>query len=204
MTTFIENHKLDAANPTTAPKNEYQKFQEWNGRLFSEIYATEHRAISSFVRRLYFGKASAHAIEDTVQEVFARLAKELTNGAMSTPEFESLGFERTMETVRFWLFRTARIVVYEFARRLKRDSTIVNDVENLKSVSAADSSLIYGEIKNALLKCPVEERTVFELMQEYSADEVALRLGKSRASVYRLYVSARWRLQKLLRDYGTG
>lgn len=182
----------------------YEKFQEWNNRLFSEIYSTEHRTIAAFARRLYFGKATPHTIEDTVAEVFARLASELTNGDLSTPEFKSFAFERTVDEARFWLFGAARIVVYEFARRLKRDSTTVNDVENLKSVTATDAGWISEEIKNALLECPIEERTVFELMQDYPADVVAQRLGKSRATVYRLYASARRRLQKLLRDHGSG
>ena len=182
----------------------YEKFQEWNGLLFSEIYSTEYRAIAAFVRRLFFGKGTPETIEDTVQEVFARLANELTNGAMSTPEFKSFAFERTVGVVRLWLYVTANNVVYEFSRRLKRDSTTVNEVENLTSVEAVDAGLILEEINSALLKCPSAERNVFELMQDHSADEVAQRLGKSRASVYRLNGSARRRLQKLLRDYGFG
>ena len=188
----------------TFSRREYEQFQEWNSRLFSEIYTTKRKAIAAFARRLYFGKATPDTIEDTVEEVFARLASELTNGDLSTPEFKSFTFERTVHAASLWLFGTARIVVYEFARRLKRDSTTVNAVENLKIVTATDASLILEDIKVALIKCPIKERNVFELMQDHPADVVARQLKISRASVFRLYASAKRRLQKLLRDYGAG
>ncbi len=157
---------------------------------FTEIFNRTKRKIFNFVLKMTSDRMLA---EDITQNIFMKF-------------FESLDYIKDLQSVEFWLFKTARNEVYQVYRRKKIhvDQYGVDDIDNveLESGESPQDSLEQKDLKqiidSQLESMPAEQKEVY-LLKEYggfSYHEIALMLGTDEDLVKSRLHKARQKLIK--------
>lgn len=157
-----------------------EQVQNGDGYSCHVLYNLYSKPVYNFVFRLI---GRAEDAEDLTQETFLKV-------------FNEVAKLRDPAQFKFWLYRIARNEVYQRIRRLKRQSEVSIDDEDVgyheflrSRDSGPEASLLSkeleGHIQRALGAMPLKLREVFILgvVQKFSYDEVTQIVGRSLLSV---------------------
>lgn len=154
---------------------------------FSNIYNNHKKPVYHYALKMVRSTMTA---EDIVQNVFLKL-------------FEKLDSINNLESVRFWLLKTARNEVYGYFRKEKNHKEEQLEASEQSLIDASLSSTIeekeFSDItQNEIAQLPVEQRELFVLREysELSYEDIGQLLGLSKDIVKSRLFSIRQKLIK--------
>lgn len=157
-----------------------------------KLYEENNEALYRYAYRYLSDQDLA---EECVSEVFTRYLQVLKDG------------KNPRENPRAYLYRIAHNWVVDHYRKRKPDENIGEDLIPDRMTNPEmqfSKAQIHEKLRGALLKLPEEQRRVIELhiLEDWSHEEIADQLGKSKEASRALQYRGLRRLRKSLKDIG--
>ncbi len=154
---------------------------------FSKIYTNHKKPVYHYALKMVQSSMTA---EDIVQNVFLKL-------------FEKIDSVKNLDSIRFWLLKTARNEVYGYFRKMKiRKEETLEENEELLTDSNLGNEIEEKEtqeiVRNEIDLLPAELREIF-VLREYSGlsyEEIGQMLGLSNEIIKSRLFSIRQKLIK--------
>lgn len=154
---------------------------------FSKIYNNHKKPVYHYTLKMVQSSMTA---EDIVQNVFLKL-------------FEKMDSVKSLDSIRFWLLKTARNEVYGYFRKMKirKEETLEENEELLTEsnlVNEIEEKEAHGIVRNEIDLLPAELREIFVLREysELSYEEIGQMLGLSNEIIKSRLFSVRQKLIK--------